>query len=132
MINPTYGYTKSLGRLEFADALARVKAALKDEGFGVITEIDVQATLKEKLDVDYPNYWILGACNPPLAHQALTGDPAIGLLLPCNVIVLEEADGTVTVSLAKPAELFKIVQNAEVAPLAGEVDAVLQRVLTAL
>jgi len=127
-----YGHTKSLGQMDFQQALDRVTEALKTEGFGVLTEIDVKATMKKKLDVDYPNYRILGACNPPLAHRALSSEKLIGLLLPCNVVVFEETDGTVTVSLAKPTEMFSIVDNPELAPLAGEVDGKLVNVLEKL
>ena len=127
MTEASYGYTKNLGRVDFEEALNRVTEALKSEGFGVLTEIDVKGTLKKKLDVDFRKYRILGACNPPLAHKALTGELLIGLLLPCNVVVFEEDDGTVTVSLAKPSEMFKIVQNESLAELASEVDGRLVR-----
>ncbi|MCZ7585997.1 MAG: DUF302 domain-containing protein [Deltaproteobacteria bacterium] len=132
MIDPHYGMTKSLGRVDFDQALARVLAALKTEGFGVLTEIDVKKTMKEKLDADFRNYRILGACNPPLAHKALTTEAGIGLLLPCNVIVLEEEDGSVTVSIGKPREMFKIVSNAELEGLAGDVEFKLTRALAAV
>ena len=132
MTNATYGITKSLGQVDFNAALERVTAALKTEGFGVLTEIDVKATLKKKLDVDFRNYQILGACNPPLAHKALTGEPMIGLLLPCNVIVFEEDDGTVTVSAINPAEMFKVVDNPDVATIAGQVGEKLDRAMNAI
>ena len=132
MIDASYGYTKNLGQIDFDAALERVTTALKSEGFGVLTDIDVKATLKKKIDVDFRKYRILGACNPPLAHRSLTSEPLIGLLLPCNVVVLEEDDGSITVSLANPRELFKVVDNAELAELAGEVDSKLQRVVKAL
>ena len=132
MTDATYGYTKNLGAIGFDEAIERVTAALKGEGFGVLTEIDVKATLKKKLDVDFRQYRILGACNPPLAHQALSGEPLIGLLLPCNVVVLEEDDGTITVSLANPRELFKVVQNESLLAMAGEVDDKIRRVADAL
>jgi len=87
IVNPSYGITRELPDTDFDTAVQRATAALKEEGFGVLTEIDVRATLKKKLDVDFPPYLILGTCNPPFAHQALMAEPGIGLLLPCNVIV---------------------------------------------
>jgi len=128
----SYGYTKTLRGVSYEQALERVTAALKDEGFGVLTEIDVKATLKKKIDVDFRNYKILGACNPPLAHRALSGEPLIGLLLPCNVTVFEEDDGTINVSFIKPSEMFKIVDNPQVGPIAKEVDAKLVRAMEKL
>lgn len=127
-----YGYTKSLGKVSFDAAVDKVTAALKTEGFGVLTEIDVKSTLKKKLDVDFRKYKILGACNPPLAHRALKAEPLIGLLLPCNVVVFEEDDGSITASIANPRELFKVVENAALGDLAGEVDAKLARVFEAI
>lgn len=132
MKSASYGYTKNLGTVGFGDALGKVTEALKGEGFGVLTEIDVKATLKKKLDADFRQYKILGACNPPLAHQALKAELMIGLLLPCNVIVFEEDDGTTTVSIANPKELFKVVDNPGLAEMADTVDAKLNRVLEAL
>ena len=127
-----YGYTTSLGRLAFAEAEQRVTEALKGEGFGVLTAIDVKATLKEKLGVDFRPYKILGACNPPLAHRALSAEVLIGLLMPCNVVLFEEDDGTITVSIAKPEEMFRPVGNPEMLPLVKEVDAKIQRVMQRL
>jgi uncharacterized protein (DUF302 family) len=132
MTDATYGHTRSLGAVDFDEAVARVTEALKAEGFGVLTEIDVKATMKKKLDADFRNYKILGACNPPLAHKALLSELMIGLLLPCNVIVFDEDDGTTTVSVANPEELFKVVENPGMAALAAEVDAKLRKVLAAL
>lgn len=129
MTEASYGYTKNLGKVEFGHALERVTEALKKEGFGVLTEIDVKATLKKKLDVDFKNYKILGACNPPLAHRALTNEPLIGLLLPCNVVVFEEDDGSTAVSVVNPMEMFKVVENGELAEIAGEVNSKLKRVV---
>lgn len=132
MSDAKYGMTVSLGKIPFDEALARTTAALKTEGFGVITEIDVKETMKKKLDVDFRNYKILGACNPPLAHGALSADLMLGLLLPCNVIVFEEDTGEVTVSIADPIEMFKIVDNPAVAGLAEKVKEKLVRVRSAL
>ena len=120
-MSTSYGYSKTLD-VSFDEALSKVPEALKTEGFGVLTEIDVKQTLKKKLDVDFRSYKILGACNPPLAHRALTGEPLIGLLLPCNVTVFEEDDGTINVSFIKPSEMFKVVENDQMSDLAQEVE----------
>ena len=132
MTDANYGYTRNLGQVEFDDAVTRVTAALKTEGFGVLTEIDVKGTLKKKLDVDFRQYKILGACNPPLAHHALSNELLIGLLLPCNVVVFEEDDGSVTVSAVNPKEMFKVVDNPGMADIAGEVDAKIQKVVESI
>jgi uncharacterized protein (DUF302 family) len=132
MRNTKYGITKNLGNTDFDSAIDKVTAALKTEGFGVLTDIDVKSTLKKKLDVDFRRYRILGACNPPLAHKALSSELLIGLLLPCNVVVFEEDDGTVTVSLTNPAELFKVVEREDLSAVATEVSAKLDRVFAAL
>ena len=129
MAHSNYGYTKNLGRMEFEEALCKVTDALRTEGFGVLTEIDVKDTLKKKLDVDFRKYKILGACNPPLAFRALSSELMIGLLLPCNVVVFEDDDGSIAVSAVKASEMFRIVDNADLAGIAGEVDAKLRRVL---
>jgi len=121
MTNATYGITKSLGKVDFDAAIGRVTEALKGAGFGVLTEIDVKATMKKKLDAEFRPYKILGACNPPLAKQALESEPLIGLLLPCNVVVMEEEDGTITASAVNPVEMFKVVDHPAMAGLAEQV-----------
>ena len=129
MSDPSYGYTKRISDRSFDEVLASVTEGLKSEGFGVLTEIDVRKTMKKKLDVEFRNYRILGACNPHLAHQALSNEAFLGLLLPCNVVVFEEDDGTVVLSIAKPTEMFKIVENPGLQEVAKEVDAKLLRAL---
>jgi len=126
--DPAYGYTAHLDGVTFDDARARVTAALKGQGFGVLTEIDVKATMKAKLNMDFRRYVILGACNPELAHRALETELAVGLLLPCNVCLWEEDGGTV-VSIARPSAMFEIVKSAALQPLVGEVDRRLLRAI---
>jgi uncharacterized protein (DUF302 family) len=127
-----YGFARTLERTTFTAAVARVTSALQAEGFGVLTEIDVAATLRKKLDVTFRPYVILGACNPTLAHRALQAEPQIGLLLPCNVVVQEVAGAGVTVSIADPKAMFTMVDNPAVSPVAEEADARLRRVMAAL
>ncbi len=124
----SYGFRKQLKGVPFAEAVTRATEALKTEGFGVLSTIDVKATLKAKLGIDRPAYTILGACNPPLAHRALESEPEIGLLLPCNVVVAATDRGS-EVQIVDPKEMFKIVENSDLGPLADEVGARLRRVL---
>lgn len=126
-----YGFTTKFSG-SFDEAVERVTEELKKEGFGVLTEIDVKATLKKKLDLDKRPYKILGACNPVLANQALDAEPDIGLLLPCNVIVREDADGSVVVGFMDPMEVLGLVQRPELATLGKEVRERLERVRDAL
>jgi uncharacterized protein (DUF302 family) len=116
----------------FESALERTTEALKTEGFGVLTEIDVKETLKKKLGVDYPPYKILGACNPSLAYQALSIAPEVGLLLPCNVTVRQLADGGIEVALVDPLSMLGVVPNPALQPVADEAAARLKRVQAAL
>jgi uncharacterized protein (DUF302 family) len=117
---------------DFNTAVERVTAALKVEGFGVLTEIDVKATLKKKLDVDFRPYKILGACNPPLAYRALSTAPEVGLLLPCNVVVSGVEEGVTDVSLVDPLAMLGVVAYADLKPVAEEAAARLDRVAAAL
>jgi uncharacterized protein (DUF302 family) len=126
-----YGFSTRINA-SIDEVKSRVAAALQDEGFGVLTEIDVAATLKKKIGVDRKPYLILGACNPTLANQALNADPDIGLLLPCNVVLREEDDGAVTVAFMDPAAVLGLVNKEGVAELAGEVRGRLERVRDAL
>ena len=126
--DPSYGYTAHLPGVTFDEARARTVDALRNEGFGVLTEIDVKSTLKTKLDREFRRYVILGACNPHLAHRALEAELGIGLLLPCNVCVWEEEGGSV-VSIARPGAMFELVQRQDVQPVALEADERLRRAL---
>lgn len=115
--------------LDFADAVARVRQALREEGFGVLTEIDVQATLREKVGEEIPPYLILGACNPPYAHRALELEPELGALLPCNVTVYTQQDGTTRVSAIDPVAMLSIVGRIELEPIADEIQERIERAL---
>lgn len=127
-----YALVKELPGMEYDDAVARATESLADEGFGVLTEIDVKATLKKKLDVDFKRYIILGACNPQLAHQAMSGEPFIGVLLPCNVVVMEREGGGSIVAALKPTAAFSLVDNPDVAPIAEQVEEKMRRMLDRL
>lgn len=116
----------------FDNAIQKVTEALKAEGFGILTEIDLKATLKKKLDVDFYNYKILGACNPPFAYKALLAEDKIGTMLPCNVIVQEKVAGQIEVSAVDPAASMQAVGNQELAEIATEIRTRLQKVIQQL
>lgn len=126
-----YGFGKTVS-CAFGEAIQRVTAALQTEGFGILSDIDVAATLKKKLNTDMPAYRILGACNPALAQRAIQAEPSIGLLLPCNVLVREVADGNVSVEFMDTDAVLQLVGKPEIATLAGEVRQRLQRVMAAV
>lgn len=127
----SYYFSKTVN-MPFQDAVMRVTEQLKAEGFGVLTEIDVKATLKKKLDADFRNYVILGACNPPFAYQALLAEDKIGTMLPCNVIVQEHAPGQVEVSAVDPVASMSAVENPALAGVADEVRERLRRTVESL
>lgn len=126
-----YGF-RTIIPVPYAQTILMVVDALKTEGFGVLTEIDVQATMKKKLDVDVQPYIILGACNPKLAYRGLQAEPELGLLLPCNVIVYDNGDETSTVSFVDPLQMMGVVGNLALQPVADEANSRLRRVLAAL
>jgi len=126
-----YGFKTSI-KSGFDSVLATVTEELSKEGFGILSDIDVQATLKAKLGVDSPRYRILGACNPPYAHRALEADPDLGLLLPCNVIVRESNDGSVIVGFMDPEAVLDLVDNEQVTTIGKEIRVKLQKVRDAL
>lgn len=123
----SYYFSKTINTT-FDEAVDRVTEELKKEGFGILTEIDVKATLKKKLDVDFPPYMILGACNPPFAHRALLAEDKIGAMLPCNVIV-QEIDDRIEVSAVDPIASMQAVENPKLADIAIEVQALLKKVI---
>lgn len=127
----TFGLRKPL-RITYDEALGRVPEALKSEGFGVLTEIDIQSTLKQKLSVDFRRYKILGACNPPLAHEALLAELEVGLMLPCNVVVYEGDDGLAVVLAVDPTKTMAASGDVKLVELAGKVKEKLARVLAKL
>jgi uncharacterized protein (DUF302 family) len=124
----SYYFDRTLD-LPFEEAIARVTEELKKEGFGILTEIDVKATMKKRMDVDFRNYRILGACNPPFAHQALLAEDKIGTMLPCNVIVQELPDGLVEVAAVDPIASMQAIQNPDLAKVAVAVQAKLKKVV---
>ena len=125
-------FTSQKVDLSYDQAIEKVTGLLKEEGFGVLTEIDVKDTLKEKLDVDFKKYKILGACNPNFAHKALQAEDKIGVMLPCNVIVEENEDGTVEVSAVNPVASMQAVSNDRLQPIADEVRKRLEKVISNL
>tara|TARA_B100001121_G_C18291293_1_gene435466 strand:+ start:115 stop:504 length:390 start_codon:yes stop_codon:yes gene_type:complete len=127
----TYYISTTLNR-PFDESIDAVTEALKTEGFGVLTDIDVKATMKKKLDIDYYNYRILGACNPPYAHKALEAENKIGTMLPCNVIVQEREPGHVEIAAVDPVSSMEAVNNDKLRPIADEIRQRLERVITSL
>ena len=130
-MNTKYSFGKEV-EIGLDDAVKQIKEALKPEGFGILTEIDVAATLKKKLDKEIPPYIILGACNPEIASQALEAEPSIGVLLPCNVVVRQDGDGKVFVDIMDPSSVLGMVDNPGVEKLAGDVRKRLERALDTL
>lgn len=128
----SYYISTTLKNTSFADAIEKTVAALKVEGFGVLTEIDIKATLKKKLDADFYNYTILGACNPAMAHQALQSENKIGTMLPCNVIVQEREAGTIEISAVDPAASMMAVKNDSLAEIATDVRDKLTKVIQSI
>lgn len=126
-----YGYQRIV-KISFEDADLRIRETLKEQGFGVLTEIDVKTTLKKKLDVDFRKYRILGACNPSIAHKALTQEPEIGLLLPCNVVLWDNEDGTTTVSAIDARKMLAISGRDDLTELSEKVNGLLRAAVDAV
>jgi len=124
----SYYYSKTIGA-KFDDAVSGIKQALKDEGFGILTEIDVKDTLKKKLDVEFRNYRILGACNPPFAYKALQAEDKIGTMLPCNVVVQETADGRVELAAIDPVASMQAIGNPELREIAEAIGQKLKKII---
>jgi uncharacterized protein (DUF302 family) len=127
----SYYFTKAVNT-SYPEALERVTKELKKEGFGILTEIDVKETLKKKLNVDFRNYKILGACNPPFAYQALQAEDKIGLMLPCNVIVQEASEGKVEISAIDPAATMQAIENPRLREIAEKVRGKLKKVIDSI
>ncbi len=123
-----YYYSKTV-KYSFDEAVSRITKALKEEGFGILTEIDVQETLKKKLDVDFRKYRILGACNPPFAYKALQAEDKVGIMLPCNVIVQETADGDVEIAAVDPLASMKAIDNPELRKIAETIGHKLEKAI---
>lgn len=116
-----YGLVRDLGAVDFQKAREATEASMKSEGFGTLTEIDVKATMKKKIDVEMNPYVILGACNPQLAHQALQAEPQIGLLLPCNIVLQQNDSGNIIVSAIDPVKMFEVVGRDDIKPISEQV-----------
>lgn len=127
-----YYFHKTLVNVSFDEAIEKVKEELKKEGFGVLSEIDVQSTLKEKLNIDFIKYRILGACNPPYAYKALLADSYIGTMLPCNVVVMEKRDGKISVSAINPETSMMVVGNRELLDIGYDIKKILKKVINNL
>ncbi len=128
----SYYISKTLKNISFEEGIARITESLKNEGFGILTEIDLKATLKKKLDVDFYNYKILGACNPPFAYEALQSEDKIGTMLPCNVIVQEKNPGEIEISAVDPMASMQAIENEDLGSLAKKVKARLENCIKAL
>lgn len=127
----TYNFTKTINT-NFDDAIQKVTDELKKEGFGILTEIDVKETLKKKLDVDFKNYKILGACNPPFAYKALLSEDKIGTMLPCNVTVIEQGNGKIEITAVDPVASMQAIENPALADVADQIRSKLKRVIEQL